>query len=63
MVYVFGTVEKLKRLSIGGGGGGGGGSMRPGMVCRAPTVCVCVGYDCFKTSWIISLLPYNRHAQ
>ena len=40
MVYVFGIVEKLKRLSIGGGGGGGG-SMRPGMVCRAPMVCVC----------------------
>ena len=49
MVYVFGTVEILKRLSIGGGGdglGGGGGGVvyaysktRNGLL--SSMVCVC----------------------
>ena len=70
MVYVFGTVEILKCLSIGGGGlggGGGGGGVYETRNCLLSPWCMCVGYSCFKTSLVIPLLfatvPYNRHAQ
>ena len=67
MVYVFGTVEILKCLSIGGGGFGGGGVYETRNYLLSSMVCVCVGYSCFKTSLVIPLLfatvPYNRHAQ
>ena len=62
--YVFGTIEILKCLSIGGGGLGGVYETRN---CLLSLWCVYVGYSCFKTSLVIPLLfatvPYNRHAQ